>query len=1002
MEESGLHPRLTALLRSQGWSGLTEAQSAAAGPLRARSHVLLVAPTGHGKTEAALLPVLSRILEERDALAAKGRPWPKGFKALYVTPLRALNRDLMGRLRSWAEALELGVAVRHGDTPQGERTRQARDPPDLLITTPETLQLLLYGDTLRRHLATVRFVIVDEVHELAASERGAQLLVALERLEEAIAQPAALRSTPAREREGPARPVARPGGGFQRIGLSATVADPPRIARWLAGRDRPIDTVLVEARKTIVLTVVEPEARPEDQQLASELALPPAVVAQVRTVRRIVREHGRVLVFHNTRDGAELLASRSAMLDSRASGHAGPNPGPVATHEGKQGPAQEEHDRPGDPPSTPLLGLHHGSLSAEHRADAEERFKAGELRGLVATSSLELGIDVGAIDHVVQVASPRSVARLVQRLGRSGHRVGGISSGTLVATGTEDAMECAAVARRASEGRLEPLLVRDLPLVVLANQLVALANEYKDVRKEWCREVVGRAGCFLDLDPALFDAVWSCLQEVKTLFPAEGRGGADRMARSGRARRHFLEHISLIPDERTYRVVDEASKRAIGTVDDAFVASSMAPGALIVMAGRSWRVLEVEAEAARVRVAPVRELGPVPQWAGSQLPVSFEVAQEVAALRRVLLEGGVAGAGARAYPFAPGLLDRCAKVLRDHQALGLAVATDQVVTLEVAKRLVVVNVALGTRGNEALGKITQGLLSQRLGAPVAMESDAYRIHLTFPEQVPAPMLLETWQALDPGSLDLLLSMLLRESPQVRHHLVHVAKQFGALPSQLDPNHATRSRIDALLQHPALEEETLSRLLHDRMDLAAVRTFVAAVREGRLAFKVQGTGPLTFLGQDTARHLLANPRTDDALLAAVRKRIEESDALMVCCACGNPWSSRVDLLPKRIACRRCQSIQVACLRPWNEEQARLLRIKGATPEEAVERERLLRNGALVASFGSLACRCLVARGVGPDTAARILQKASDPSQGAFWREILQAELTFARTNAFWRR
>ncbi|MEA3204216.1 MAG: ATP-dependent helicase Lhr and Lhr-like helicase, partial [Thermoplasmata archaeon] len=210
------------------------------------------------------------------------------------------------------------------------------------------------------------------------------------------------------------------------------------------------------------------------------------------------------------------------------------------------------------------------------------------------------------------------------------------------------------------------------------------------------------------------------------------------------------------------------------------------------------------------------------------------------------------------------------------------------------------------------------------------------------------------------------------------------------------------RIEALLEHPALEEETLSRLIHDRMDLAAVHGFVAALKEGRLEVRIQGTGPLTFLGQDLARRLLAAPRTDDALLAAVRKRIEESDALLACCSCGTTWQSRVDLLPRRIACRRCQSIQVACLRPWNEEQARLLRLKRATPEQAAERERLIRNGALVASFGALACRCLVARGVGPDTAARILQKAADPAKGAFWREILQAELTFARTNAFWSR
>ncbi|MES2154109.1 MAG: DEAD/DEAH box helicase [bacterium] len=983
MEDSGLHPRLVALLRSQGWEGLTEAQTVAHGPLAAGKHVLLVAPTGHGKTEAALLPVLSRIVTEKEAVAARKKPWPAGFKVLYVTPLRALNRDLQRRLESWSKALGITLGVRHGDTTQSERTKQSKSPPDLLITTPETLQLLLYGDTLRRHLATVRFVVLDEVHDLAASERGAQLMVALERVEEVVGQGDALRMAKAAERPCPAKPDARAAGGFQRIGLSATVADPVRVARFLAGNSpdgtaRPTEVLVVETLKEIRLAVVEPLADPGDGERAAKLTLTPPVVAQVRTVRQIASEHKRVLIFHNTRDGAELLVSRSAMLDDE--------PGEV-----KLG-----------------LGLHHGSLSAEHRTDVEERFKNGELRALVATSSLELGIDVGAIDHVVQVQSPRSVARLVQRLGRSGHHVGGVSAGTLVAAGPEDILECAAVARRAVEGRLESLELRDAPLVVLANQLIALTNEYAGLQKEWCRAVVRRAGPFVDLDDGLFDAVWQCLQDVRTLYPEEtvgaGRGGAqpgDRIQRGSRARKHFLDHISLIPDERTYKVIDESSKRSIGTVDDAFVTASMAPGALVVMAGRSWRVLEVEVEAARVRVAPVRELGPVPQWTGAQLPVSYDVAQEVARLRRLICESDKRGLAA--YPLDAGTLASAAKPIVDHKAKGLQVATDRLVTLEMNGKLIVASVSLGTRGNEALGRITQALLSQRLGAPVGMECDAYRIHFTLPSQQPAQSILDVWQSLDAGSLELLLSLCLRDSPLVRHHLVHVAKHFGALPKDLDPNVATRGKLESLLDHLALQEETLSRLIHSRMDVAAVHHFVEALRAGKLTFVIQAQGPLTFLGQDETRRMMAPPRSDEALLTAVRKRIEDSDVLLACCACGNSWQSRVLLLPKRPACRRCQSHQVACLRPWNEDQVPLLRSKAKlAPDKQAERLRIVRNGDLVSNFGSTACRALVGRGVGPETAGRILQKVADLESPAFWREILLAELTFARTNAFWRR
>lgn len=987
MHDRSLHPRLVALLRKQGWTGLTAAQEAALPALQARRHVLLVAPTGYGKTEAALLPVLSRLLEERDALEAKGKPWPLGFKVLYVTPLRALNRDLMGRLRSWADELGVGLGVRHGDTTPHERAKQAKSPPDVLITTPETLQLLLYGDTLRRHLHTVRFAIVDEVHDLAVSERGAQLLVALERVEEVVGQPAALREAKAPDRPGPTKPHARPGGGFQRIGVSATVADPAAVARWLGGRGRDVEVVQVKADKKLKLAVVSPVAAKGDAELAARLSVPPPVIAQVREVRRIAQAHERVLVFHNTRDGAELLASRSALIDA------------------EQG-------------VPPLLGLHHGSLSAEVRQDVEDRFKSGALKAIVATSSLELGIDIGAIDHVVQVGSPRSVARLVQRLGRSGHRVGAVSEGTLVATGPEDVLECAAVARRAMEGRLDPLNLRLDPLVVLANQVVALSNEYAGVRKEWARAVITRAGCFLDLDDGLFDEAWRTLGDVRTLYPHEGtkdtegrpsgqqaarRSGPSASAsiygRSGRGRKHFLDHISLIPDETTYRVIDESTKRAIGTVDDAFVLASMASGALIVMAGRSWRVVEVEAEAHKVRVAPVNELGPVPQWSGSQLPVSAPVAGETAHLRGDLLAGKVPSLlGDDAYKAAFGPIQR-------HKEAGLEVPTADTVTLETSRRNVVANVALGTRGNETLARLTAALLHQRLGNPVGTESDAYRIHFTLPQATPAQAIADVWKELKPDGLDLLLALVLRDSPLVRHHLVHVARHFGALPGDVDPETFTRGKLDSLLGHVALQEETLARLIHDRMDVDAVAGFLRGLHDGSVRLVLQGQGPISFLGQDEFRGLLATPKSDAQMLDAVKARVEDSDALLACVLCGNSWQSKVSLLPKAIKCRRCSGNQVACLRPWNEDKLPLLRRKDAdrmTADERNERSRMHRNAALVGAYGATACRCLVARGVGPDTAARILQKTADPAQSGFWREVLNAELTFARTNAYWKR
>ncbi len=961
MDEERLHPRLVEVLRGQGWTGLTDAQEHALPPLLAGRHAVLVAPTGYGKTEAALLPVISRMLEARDAYQQQDRPWPKGFKAIYITPLRALNRDLQGRLESWATALDLRIGVRHGDTTQAERARQSRNPPDMLITTPETVQLLLYGDTLRKHLRTVRFVIMDEVHDLCNTERGAQASVALERMEEVVAQPSDLAQLPGKERVCPDAPSASHQGGFQRIGLSATVADPQRVLEWLVGPGRTGDTIQVAGDKQRRLKVDLPEVDPAAEELAAELAIPPAVAAELEATRSLVLEHHRTLVFHNTRDGAELLASRSALLDA-------PD-GPV------------------------LIEAHHGSLSAEHRRDVEVRFKQGNIRCVAATSSLELGIDVGDIDHVIQVHSPRSVARLLQRLGRAGHRVGAVSEGTLLAAGAEDALECIAVANRAIEGRLEPLEIRESPLVVLANQIVALCNEYAQLNKSWCRSILQRSGAFAQLDDGLFEATWEALLDVRTLYADDETG---KLQRSGRARNHFITHIGLIPDEKSYRVLDAATKRSIGAVDDAFVAASLHPGASFIMGGRSWDVVEVDSEHALVRVAPARHLGAVPDWTGSQLPVSFAVAREAARLRATLLDSP----DALACSVAPHALAEAIAPLRAQQAAGLALPTDRVVTVEHGGREVVVNVALGSRGNETLGRITQGLLAQRLGVSIGMQSDAYRLQLRFPDRMEELRLEELWMDLDADNLDLLMAALLRDAPSLRHHVVHVAKHFGALPRDLDPNRFSQAKLDALLGHVALHEESMARLVHDRLDLEAVAWFVRGLQTNEVDVIHQAMGPMSRLGQDAARRMI-QATNDERLLAQVRKRVEDSDVMLVCTQCRNHWQSQVHMLPRRLHCRRCSSNQVACLRPWHADQLHVLDKGSLTADERKQRDGFIRNGQLVASFGPVACRALVGRGIGPSVAARIIQKTADMESPLFWREILQAELDFARTSAYWR-
>jgi ATP-dependent Lhr-like helicase len=318
------------LIEEKGFKTPTETQEKAIPKIIEGKNVLLISPTATGKTESSVLPILDMLLR-----TPRRR---RGIKILYVTPLKALNRDMLERLEWWCNNLDVKLAVRHGDTDTKERTRQARSPPDMLITTPETLQAILPGRLMRQHLSEVRWVIVDEVHELADSKRGSQLSLALERLRWAT------------------------GREFQLIGLSATIGSPMNVARFLVGSDREVEIVTVTLDRVADLKILFPEPIKEDYELAALLFTHPEVAARLRSIRQYIEDHRSVLLFTNTRSISEVLTSRFKVWDV---------------------------DFP--------VSIHHGSLAKPSRLSAERGLKNGTLKGLVATSSLELGIDIGRI-----------------------------------------------------------------------------------------------------------------------------------------------------------------------------------------------------------------------------------------------------------------------------------------------------------------------------------------------------------------------------------------------------------------------------------------------------------------------------------------------------------------------------------------------------------------------------------------------------------------------------
>ncbi|MCI4365164.1 MAG: DEAD/DEAH box helicase [Thermoplasmata archaeon] len=942
-EFQGIDPRLVAAIGRRGITELSEIQRLAFPLLRGESDALLLSPTGTGKTEAALLPLLSRRLSD---------PTPP-ISILYVTPLRALNRDLEHRLVALVGEVGLTAAVRHGDTSTSSRIAQSRKPPDLLLTTPETLQILLVGARLREGLRNVRTVIVDEIHELVGSDRGAQLGLTLERLD------------------------ALTGRTVRRIGLSATVGNPAEVARFLSPAPRVVEVQSALQRRLLELQARRPADSypPLDPALQAELKADTILLAGLRAVEEEVRAHQTTLIFVNTRPTAEGLAARLGRLAPDLA-----------------------------------VAVHHGSLSREVREDAEQAFREGKLKALVATSSLELGIDIGAVDHVIQFGSPHQVGRLVQRVGRSGHRLDRTIHGTVLALDDDDLEEAAVLARRADEGLVEPATWRTRNRLAAAQQVVGILRAEGAVLPERIIETLGRAAAVADLLPVEWKELFDYLVALRLARRLED----GRLAPGRGTLARFYSSLSLIPDERTYRLRDIATRRLIGTLDERFVLTQILaqPDEIFLLHGQTWKV--VEYRDGELLVETVQEIGTEPRWAGEDLPVPYDVAQEIGRMRR---EGTLKG-----YPI--GEVDRERLVRRRTEAGRLgALPDDRRVTVTARGRVVVYGSCFGTRTNETLALAVAGLLTARLGArtDVAAVEPTWFV-LELPVAVDAATLVDAF-SIDPESLLPLVERLVPSGLDYRWVFLAVARKLGVIPSSADPRDLrTLEPLLAESRTNPLGEETLEKTLHDRFDVAHAREVLERVRDGSVEVVPAPSSALADGPLERLRWRVVLDTPPPTLLKAVRERLAAEPLALVCLRCGFVRQTTPGRYQKEggSRCLLCRGSLSAVLSPRREADIeRLLRYakkkwrptgkapakRAARAERAPspETEALVRTGytsaELVAHYGDRALYALAARGIGPDTARRLLSRLYQ-NDDAFFTEILRAERAYARTRAFW--
>ena len=551
-------------LATLGFSEPTLPQTLAFPPILEGKNVLLIAPTGTGKTEAVLLPIFSKLIEQKNQDQ-------KGIQVIYITPLRALNRDMFKRLTFWSQQLDITVEVRHGDTEMKIRRKQALKPPQMLVTTPETLQAILPGSQMRRHLGNVQCVIIDEVHDLAENKRGAQLTIALERIVEAR------------------------GKEFQRIGLSATVGNPLEVARFIAGTKREINIVQAVLAKNYRYRVEYLTPTEKDYELAAKLETAPEAATRIRRLIELIDTHKSTLVFVNSRTIAELLGHRFDQLGRTD------------------------------------IAVHHGSLSREERVLTEDAFKAGTIKAIICTSTLELGVDIGNVDLVIQYMSPRQVSSLIQRVGRSGHSLERLSEGIIITAFPDDTLESIAAVANAKAGKIEPVLFHKNALDVLAHQIAGVLMDKETITQQELLTIIQRAYPYSTLTQQQLQDVVQFLESLHKLRTEEE---GKVLKKTGRTREYYYSNLSMIPDEKRYPVVNIISDRKIGTLGDEFMTLHARVGLNFVMRGKVWRIVQIEDETGTVHVLPAEDpSAAIPGWDGEILPVPFDLAQQTGVMR---------------------------------------------------------------------------------------------------------------------------------------------------------------------------------------------------------------------------------------------------------------------------------------------------------------------------------------------------------------------------------
>ncbi|MEE6246383.1 MAG: DEAD/DEAH box helicase [Thermoproteota archaeon] len=903
-----------------GYKKLTEIQRKAIPVILRQKNALIISATGTGKTEAAIIPIINSI-------ARTDQP-KKGINVIYVTPLKALNRDIFRRIQEYAEGNGLTAEIRHGDTTRTERTKMAENPPNILITTPETLAIILINKKMRENIHKVKWVVIDEFHELISNERGTHLTLSLERLDEISEE----------------NPI--------RVGLSATLSEPKKAGKFLVGKNKECAILIDKSIRNYDI-----------KYNFIKGTLVDVCDYIIKYAKDNLEKDENALLFTNTRVEAESLGS---ILKERN-------------------------------PNFPI-DIHHGSLAKELRENTEHMLRTSEAKIVVCTSSLELGIDIGSVDLVIQFGSPRQAVKLIQRIGRSRHQIGKTARGMIVSNKEDDILEAEALMQRVEEHDLEDIDFHENSLDVIANHIAAMMLQNYSMNIDKIRDIISSAFPFKDLE-------MTELEDIVFLLDRHGviRFNGTKVSSGGRKLySYYFENLSTIPDLVQYRVIDNTKKKTVGRLDQMFVGEirpeyGKERAKPFILRGNPWQTVAIDDEKGVVYVEPIFEKTRIiPHWIGELIPVDYRTAEIVGELRKKTVQTNDVNNDIVSY------------LKQSLQSLPIMPDSKNIVIeSNIDRKNLVLHLCFGSKINQTLSTLLSSILSSKVGEFVEANYDAYRIFLSSEAIINEKDITESLTS--DFNIEDILEIGINGTHPLNWKTWYIAKKFGIIETRAKYDRRASRLIQSRYRNTPLMKEVKRELFVEKYDVKGTKKILSLIKKKQITVNHFTSNKFSLLSKPIAESsgkFSALPTDiEPGMINLVKDRINDSQQRLVCMTCSK-WESVIKIkdVEEKIICPMCRSRIITSTYRTNKDLLKIIKKKinkkELTAEETKEFKRHWKTSSLIQNFGKKSMIVLAGHGIGTDTAARILKKSF--SEDDLYRLIINAERNYLRTRGFWKK